>query len=501
MAMADDFNPYHVWLGIPPDEQPANHYRLLSLRLFEASGDVIDSAADRQMAHLRTFQSGKHGELTQRLLNEVAAARICLLDPKKRAAYDLQLRVKLPNAAPTAIAIQTAAQSAAQPAIQPAKAPVPLQRAVATPAADKWDDLLGNPAARPAQKAGGKPANPLVAPSTKQAVKGRLVLIGIALGVVLIAGISFGVYSSLTSKTDGTLVFDWPDRTDVVLTVDNAPIEVPASGSWEHSFPVGQHHVAAQRPAFKFATDVNLAGGQRLSVLPDWKPKAADLKPLPIAAPVARVANDSNAAGRADVATDFPLNQWVDILRLVDPARNTVDGKWSLARNAISVEPKWGSRIAIPVAIDGSYDLAIKFASNKTEVTIPVGSHGVSLMLGGGDGTVCGFDTVDGRRPFEPGNPTFAHSPEIASGQDCLLLVKVRLLKADQASIDVLLNGKPLLPHWQGNPAALAVFGAWKMPTLDHPGLGAWDTRATFSSVRLRMISGRALADASVSST
>ena len=27
--MADDFNPYHVWLGIPPEEQPANHYRLL----------------------------------------------------------------------------------------------------------------------------------------------------------------------------------------------------------------------------------------------------------------------------------------------------------------------------------------------------------------------------------------------------------------------------------------------------------------------------------------
>ena len=62
--MADDFNPYHVWLGIPPEEQPANHYRLLGIRLFESNGDVIDSAADRQMAHLRTFQGGKHGDLT-----------------------------------------------------------------------------------------------------------------------------------------------------------------------------------------------------------------------------------------------------------------------------------------------------------------------------------------------------------------------------------------------------------------------------------------------------
>jgi len=34
-------------------------------------------------------------------------------------------------------------------------------------------------------------------------------------------------------------VFDWPDRADVAVTVDNAPIEVPASGSWEHNFPAG----------------------------------------------------------------------------------------------------------------------------------------------------------------------------------------------------------------------------------------------------------------------
>ncbi len=30
-----NFDPYHKWLGIPPDEQPANHYRLLGLELFE----------------------------------------------------------------------------------------------------------------------------------------------------------------------------------------------------------------------------------------------------------------------------------------------------------------------------------------------------------------------------------------------------------------------------------------------------------------------------------
>ena len=87
-----DFDPYRIWLGIPPQEQPPNYYRLLGLAPFESDRDVIANAADRQMAHLRTFQSGKNSAISQKILNEVAAARICLLNPKKRAEYDSQLR-------------------------------------------------------------------------------------------------------------------------------------------------------------------------------------------------------------------------------------------------------------------------------------------------------------------------------------------------------------------------------------------------------------------------
>ncbi|GAB6165688.1 hypothetical protein JCM19992_16880 [Thermostilla marina] len=86
------FDPYHRWLGIPPDEQPPNYYRLLGIGLFESDVDVINNAAERQMVHLRRFQTGPHAALCQRLLNEVAAARICLTDPKRKSAYDEQLK-------------------------------------------------------------------------------------------------------------------------------------------------------------------------------------------------------------------------------------------------------------------------------------------------------------------------------------------------------------------------------------------------------------------------
>ena len=90
--MSEAFDPYYVWLGIPREEQPPDHYRLLGLRLFEDNPEVIQNAADRQMVHLRSFQSGKRADESQKLLNEVAAARVCLLSPEKKAGYDGRLR-------------------------------------------------------------------------------------------------------------------------------------------------------------------------------------------------------------------------------------------------------------------------------------------------------------------------------------------------------------------------------------------------------------------------
>src|SRR5262245_7637557 len=94
------FDPYYKWLGIPPEEQPPNHYRLLGLSLYEHNTDAIENAGDRQMGHVRTFQAGPQGVHSQRLLNEIASARLALLDPAKKRAYDEALRARLAPPAP-----------------------------------------------------------------------------------------------------------------------------------------------------------------------------------------------------------------------------------------------------------------------------------------------------------------------------------------------------------------------------------------------------------------
>lgn len=145
--MSKPFDPYYTWLGIRPEEQPPNHYRLLALQPFEDNLDTIEHAADARMAHLRTLQAGQHSTDCQRLLNEVAAAKICLLNPQRKAEYDNTLR-SLPGFA--------AARGAG---VGPMAAPiVGATVRAAGPASQAWADpvdaapvavVAGQPGARP----------------------------------------------------------------------------------------------------------------------------------------------------------------------------------------------------------------------------------------------------------------------------------------------------------------------------------------------------------------
>src|SRR5690349_4907560 len=100
--MAEAFDPYRKWLGIPPSQQPPHHYRLLGIELFEADPEVIDTAANQRMSYLQELAGGPNVKESQKLLNEVASARRCLLDKKRKEEYDAGLKAKLPAAAPPA---------------------------------------------------------------------------------------------------------------------------------------------------------------------------------------------------------------------------------------------------------------------------------------------------------------------------------------------------------------------------------------------------------------
>lgn len=123
-ANQEGFDPYYRWLGIPPAEQPPTLYRLLGLSPLEPDLGVIEEAADRQMAHVRVHQNGPHAAESQRLLNELAAARGTLLHVGKKLAYDRTLRPPMPPPPPAAAV--AAATPPTPPRPMPAPRPVPV---------------------------------------------------------------------------------------------------------------------------------------------------------------------------------------------------------------------------------------------------------------------------------------------------------------------------------------------------------------------------------------
>ena len=88
----ENFDPYQIWLDIPPSEQPPDYYRLLSVRLFEDDPNTIAEAAVRVSIHVRRFSTGPNANECQKLIDRIAAAKACLLDPARKRQYDAQLR-------------------------------------------------------------------------------------------------------------------------------------------------------------------------------------------------------------------------------------------------------------------------------------------------------------------------------------------------------------------------------------------------------------------------
>src|SRR5262245_16054422 len=81
---------YERWLEISPGARPPDHYCLLGLVRFEAAVEVIRRAARDRMRKVRPL-SLKYPEDATRLLNEIATAQVCLLDPECKVEYDRTL--------------------------------------------------------------------------------------------------------------------------------------------------------------------------------------------------------------------------------------------------------------------------------------------------------------------------------------------------------------------------------------------------------------------------
>lgn len=82
---------YAAWLSVPSGPRPPDHYTLLGLARFESDPKKISEASSAGLRKLRPI-SLKYPVETNALMNEIAAAEVCLLDAEAKAKYDERLR-------------------------------------------------------------------------------------------------------------------------------------------------------------------------------------------------------------------------------------------------------------------------------------------------------------------------------------------------------------------------------------------------------------------------
>ena len=92
--MPAKFDPYLELLGIVTEDRPPDHYALLGLSLFESDRQKIDAAATERMSLLQDMANSEFVDQSQKLLNELSAARRCLLNAVQKVAYDESLRTR-----------------------------------------------------------------------------------------------------------------------------------------------------------------------------------------------------------------------------------------------------------------------------------------------------------------------------------------------------------------------------------------------------------------------
>lgn len=487
--MTQAFDPYHKWLGIPPEEQPPNHYRLLGIAVFEDDPDVIEAAADQRMMHLRSYQVGQRGALSQKLLNEVAAAKICLLSPQNKAAYDATLRANLSVAVP--------------------QRPVVIDPALV----DLFQTVPPVTGSSKVRAAGNR----------MSLISAALVAVGALGGLFVLWAGAIKTHPNLDSAKPAAVVRDSdvnqelppnpvaaqdalskPEEQVLVgrdssdLSYTRSPRSTEPSSSPVTSMDDG--HMEDGSADESEATEVDVSSGDMAKVSGEVAMGNRESRDLPSDASAPGVEAQSQTSPdlsetkpeerRVQVSDDEPIverrsarGMWINLFLGLDPKRHSIAGEWKVEQGSLEQAQRGYGRIVLPLVVDRDYDMELLFTRNSGDegifVVLPVGEAACNLILNGWNGTASGLECIDFERA--DANPTTTAPAPIVTGHQHQVNIEVRN-ERDVARIEVHFDGKPYL-HWSGDSRLL--HPAIGVPEPYRIGLGTYGS-TTFHFARIR---------------
>lgn len=476
--MNSSFDHYHKWLAIPPEHQPPNHYQLLGLQAFESDLDVIEAAADQRMAHIRSYQTGKNGDLAQQLLNELSAARIVLLDDRKRGNYDRQLRHAMPSEPAAQQRVQPTPQVApAAPHINAYTSPFDL---AAQPDLDASQDVLAAP-----MHQGGRLLN-AGGPRRRTSIWLRPLTIIVALAAALLGVATVAIIALLQDNLARPATADNPSSEgpetpvadadaaqdsenaieDALKTLRDEPDDPDANliagkyycfdrGHWSRGLAMlsKSNDGLLQRLAKE-----DLSGDRDDSSLgAQWREAAQKQtesvrrRMLDRAAYwyVESLPNLSGAAEKdalkhvfeiSERNSEVGLGDSIDLLALVDVDRHTQRGRWTRSGDEVSCDKGGSPLLLVPVMVRGAYRLEVtltQLANDTIHLVLPAGLSQFNVSLHGYRGDLS--EITVRRKPIVRQRPG-----RLELNKRHVVIVDVELDGLD-ASITVRVNGEPHL--------------------------------------------------------
>lgn len=283
------------------------------------------------------------------------------------------------------------------------------------------------------------------------------------------------------------LRFDWPASSRVTacrvrLQTDLFGPWVESPLSWDGDAPASASLGIFHRPTpVSYRVEATLADGQSAEL---WgylqvreSPRRVVLPPQPLAEFASRD-SESSVDPLPDLATE------VDLLAAVDPARDAVQGKWTLDDGQLQAPRGYGARLELPGTPPDEYELTV-IAEPLDEpdgliLGQRMGGRRFLVLLNYTPETeaLSAVENVDGRNVGA--SATTRKGPLFQQGRLSQIQCVVR-----NGRVTVRVDGATVI-DWQGDPARLSLSDYWKTPHDGQLFLGAYDCGYRFHRVTLR---------------
>lgn len=179
-----------------------------------------------------------------------------------------------------------------------------------------------------------------------------------------------------------------------------------------------------------------------------------------------------------------PGEKTINLLTMVDPEKDAVEGKWKLEHSVLSCAAERHARVELPYQAPEEYDLRVVFTRTKGDgavVVLLTGAHEAFGLSLDNQGHNARFESVG--RKISTDNPTKVPCA-LQNATRYAVVVEVR-----KDSLRALLNGKVLTEH-KTDYKDLSRYQLWKLKDEKVLGLGAGASDVTFERVEVVEVTG-----------